>query len=57
MGPVCTLDKRIRDCEGITPACTRCGFEIKERDRRKLLPLVYCEDGLLRKNVRREVLK
>ena len=29
--------------------CERCGFDYKEDERRKQLPLVMCKDGLQRK--------
>ena len=29
--------------------CERCGFDRKEDERRKKLPLTLCEDGLMRK--------
>lgn len=34
--------------------CARCGWEFTEDTRRRQLPLVKGEDGLLRKIVRRE---
>lgn len=36
------------------PGCLRCGFYAPEAERRKSLPLVFCEDGKQRKFIRRE---
>lgn len=37
--------------KGNMPRCLRCGFEEKEAERRKALPLIKGEDGLMRKHV------
>lgn len=34
-----------------TRQCRHCGFELQEEKRRKALPLIKGEDGLLRKHV------
>ena len=31
------------------PVCFRCGFYKPEAERRRKLPMTYCEDGLCRK--------
>ncbi|MBQ1789273.1 MAG: hypothetical protein II008_03775 [Oscillospiraceae bacterium] len=36
------------------PVCFRCGFYKPEAERRRKLPLVFCEDGKQRKFIRRE---
>lgn len=45
------------DCAVFTKfcrGCVTCGFYKPEAERRKSLPLSYCEDGLYRKFVRKK---
>lgn len=46
IGPFAVYSKFCRQC-------VTCGFYKPEAERRKSLPLVYCEDGLYRKIIKR----
>lgn len=51
---VCLCDEG-KGCDARVRICGTCGFNSREAERRKNIPLTECGDGLRRKIIKREV--